>query len=89
MIRANTRQPVKFPRPALQNCVTACYSQHFYEEEKYLLKNIHINTSAGLWKKIDSNTLKCSISVSTLLHLCEFRVNPQQRNKEESIALVW
>lgn len=66
-----------------------CYSQSFYREAKNLLKHIHINTSIDLWEKIDSNTLKCSIPVSALLHLCEFRLNPQQRNKEEFIAVVW
>lgn len=66
----------------------ACYSQHFQKEDKYLLEHIHINTSTGLWKKIDPNTLKCSTAVSALLHLCEFRLNPQWRNKEESIALA-
>lgn len=83
MAGANTH-----PRPALQNCVTACYSQHFYREVENLLKHIHIYTSIESWEKIDSNTLKCSISVSALLHLCEFRLNPQQRNKEEFIAVV-
>jgi len=86
--RANIQQPAKFPRPALQNCMTIGYSEHFHKEEKDLLKYIHINTSTGLWDKIDSHTLKCSVSVSALLHLCEFRLNRQQRNKEESVALV-
>lgn len=54
--------------------MTACYSQHFQKEEKYLLKHIHINTSTGLWEKVDPNTLKCSNSVSSLLYLYEFRL---------------